>query len=317
MDYQAVRARLVGPIEGVPTIFDADNKPDLRAIQRVVNWLVDSGYRNGTGALLCCSAVGQFMTMTNDERKAVHEACVEAAAGRVPVIVGAQASGTDLAIDIAEHAASIGADMIQLAPPHYYFAPQIGQEDVIQFFKDIAAEADIAIVGYHNWWSSVGIDPETVARLADEVPNLVGIKWRGRNDAETYLGYRLCARKINIIENDHHFWAATVHQYGARAFVSVTGLAWPEYDLEVWRLLEANQYAEATEMLERLAIPLNAVAYKVNGEFSNLMCELLRMRGFAGWTPRRPTRPLPQWAVKEVHALFHAAGAPFMKELVA
>lgn len=318
MDFQGVRKKLVGPMETVPTVFDSNGRLDLAQTADVVQFMVDHGIRNGTGFLLVGGAVGQFAALAPDERKSLAEACVKAADGRVPVVVSCQTSCTDHSIDLARHAASAGADAIQLSPPHYYFYPQLSQDDVIQYFEDVAKEVDIAIVAYHNWWSSVGIAPATLEKMADTIPNLVGVKWRGRDDYETYLGYKLCAHKLSMIENALHLTLTAPHQMGARAFVTYIGIAWPEYDLELWRLLESGDYARASEMLLSLAVPLyELAATKVRGEHSNVMAELCRLAGFPGWIPRRPTRPLPPEAGKELEQLLAGAGAPFVKRATA
>ncbi|HUZ47569.1 MAG TPA: dihydrodipicolinate synthase family protein [Terriglobia bacterium] len=315
MSYQDVRNKLVGPMETVPTVFDSNGKLDLAQTADVINFMVDRGIRNGSGFLLVGGAVGQFAALATEERKSLAEACVKTADGRVPVVVSCQTTCTDHSIDLAKHAVSAGADAIQLSPPHYYFYPQLSQDDVIQYFDDVAKEADIAIVAYHNWWSSVGIAPSTLAKMADEIPNLVGVKWRGRDDYETYLGYKLCAHKLSMIENALHLTLTTPHQMGARAFVTYIGIVWPEYDLELWRLLESKDYAKASSMLLSLAVPLyELAATKVRGEHSNVMAELRRLAGFPAWTPRRPTRPVPPEASKELEKLFAQAGAPFLKK---
>ncbi len=315
MDYQAIRQKLVGPMETVPTVFDSNGQLDLAQTAEVIRFMVDRGIKNGSGFLLVGGAVGQFAALAAEERKSLAEACVKAADGRVPVVVSCQTSCTDHSIELARHAASVGADAVQISPPHYYFYPQLSQDDVVQYFDDMAKEADVAIVAYHNWWSSVGIAPQTLSRMVDEIPNLVGVKWRGRDDYETYLGYHLCAHKLSMIENALHLTLTTPHQLGARAFISYIGIVWPEYDLELWRLLEAKEYAQAGAMLVSLAVPLyELAATKVRGEHSNVMAELRKLAGFPTWTPRRPTRPVPPEASKQLEELFAKAGAPFLKK---
>jgi 4-hydroxy-tetrahydrodipicolinate synthase len=313
MDFEAVRKRLVGPMETVPTVLDERNHLDLGAIADVIEFLVEAGFGKEGGSLLVGGAVGQFTCLTTTERKALAEACIKAARGRVPVVVGCQASGTDLVIDLARHAADVGADAAQLSPPHYFFHPQLSQDDVVRFFADVAGEAEVAIVGYHNWWASVGIAPRTLRKLADEVEAFVGVKWRGRDDRETHLGYRLCADRVSMVENAFHLTLTTPHQMGARGFVGYIGLVWPEYDLELWRLLEERRYVEATRKIRALAIPLYELANSLPGDQSNVMAELLRLAGRRTWIPRRPARPLSPADREELERLLVGAGAPFLK----
>ncbi len=297
-------------MECVPTIFDRRNQLDGPAIADVVEYLIEGGIQNGTGCLLIGGAVGQFMTMTLQERMRLFEVAAGAAGGRVPTVMGCQSTSTDLSLQLVKHAASVGADAVQLSPPHYYFSPQLSQDDVFRFFADLADEVDIAMAGYHNWWSSVGIDPETLLRLAEELDSFVAVKWRGRTDFENYIGYKLCADKISMIENSLNLMLTAPHQMGARGFISYLGLIWPEYDLELWRLLEERRYAEAGEKMLSLILPIYELTWKVSGEHSNIMAELTRLAGLPTWVPRRPTRPLSEPFQKELRKILEKAGCP-------
>lgn len=316
MDYEAVRKQLEGPMEGLPTIFNSDNSTDGGALKEVVDYMVDGGIRRGSGCMMAGGAVGQFMTMTIPERKRLHEQAVAATDGRVPLVVCCQESGTDQVIELTKHAASIGADAVQVAPPHYYFPGQLDQDDVFRFFAEVASAADIAIVAYHNWWSSVGIEPETLQRMATELESVVAVKWRGRNYYENYRGLKLCADKLTMVENTLQLTLTLAHQLGARGFITYSGLVWPEYDLKLWRLMEERRYAEAGEKQLSLLVPLFELSQKVSGEHANIMAEMMRLAGLPTWTPRRPTRPLPEPAKRELKEIMANAGVPRMKEAV-
>ncbi|MET0870684.1 MAG: dihydrodipicolinate synthase family protein, partial [Methyloceanibacter sp.] len=78
-----------GSITALITPFK-DGKVDERAFQRLVEWQIDQG----THGLVPCGTTGESPTLTHDEHRRVVELCVEAAAGRVPVIAGTGSNST-------------------------------------------------------------------------------------------------------------------------------------------------------------------------------------------------------------------------------
>ena len=96
MDTTQSRDRLTGCYVTIPTMFRDDDElsVDLDAIARHVEFLIDGGCVTGDAVLLAGGAAGDFSTMTFDERVAVWEAAVAAAAGRVPIAVGGQTTST-------------------------------------------------------------------------------------------------------------------------------------------------------------------------------------------------------------------------------
>lgn len=101
------------------------------------------------------------------------ELCLEAAAGKVPVIAGAGSNATHESIDLAIHAKKAGAAATLVVTP-YYNKPT--QEGMYQHFKAVHDAADLPLIIYNiPGRSIVDMSVETMARLAD-LPNVVGVK---------------------------------------------------------------------------------------------------------------------------------------------
>ncbi|MBL25295.1 MAG: 4-hydroxy-tetrahydrodipicolinate synthase, partial [Rhodospirillaceae bacterium] len=77
-----------------------DGKVDEEAFQAFVEWQIEQG----THVLVPVGTTGESPTLSHEEHKRVVELCIEAAAGRVPVIAGAGSNSTDEAIDFTRHA---------------------------------------------------------------------------------------------------------------------------------------------------------------------------------------------------------------------
>jgi len=150
MEIQEVKSTLCGPMIPVITNFKEDMSVDLEAIQYNVNYVVERGIVKGRGVLLAVGAGGDFPMLTVQERKDVAKAILDAAAGRVPVLIGSQDTNPEVSLDLALFAEEVGAYGIQLGPTYYYHP---SDEDVLCWFRTIHdATRRIAIMVYNTWW---------------------------------------------------------------------------------------------------------------------------------------------------------------------
>jgi len=157
-----------GSITALITPFKND-KVDEKAFQSLVEWQI----KEGTHALVPCGTTGESPTLTHEEHNRVIELCVEAAAGRVPIIAGTGSNSTAEAIYTTAHAKKVGAQAALVVTP-YYNKPT--QEGLYLHYKAIAEAVDIPIIIYNvPSRCIVDMSVETMARLA-KLPNIVGVK---------------------------------------------------------------------------------------------------------------------------------------------
>ncbi|MGE0668033.1 MAG: 4-hydroxy-tetrahydrodipicolinate synthase [Sphingomonadales bacterium] len=157
-----------GSITALITPFK-DGEVDQAAFQAFVEWQIGEG----TQGLVPVGTTGESPTLSHDEHKRVVELCIEAAAGRVPVMAGTGSNSTEEAIELTRHAREAGADAALVVTP-YYNKPT--QEGLYAHYKAIADAVDIPIFIYNIPGRSViNMTVDTMARLA-ELPNIVGVK---------------------------------------------------------------------------------------------------------------------------------------------
>ncbi|MBF0304402.1 MAG: 4-hydroxy-tetrahydrodipicolinate synthase [Alphaproteobacteria bacterium] len=157
-----------GSIPALITPF-RDGKVDERGFQALVEWQIEEG----SSALVPCGTTGESPTLSHDEHRRVVELCVEAAAGRVPVIAGTGSNSTHEAIALTRHALKAGAQAALVVTP-YYNKPT--QEGLYRHFEAIHNAVDIPIIIYNiPGRSVVDMTVATMARLA-KLPNIVGVK---------------------------------------------------------------------------------------------------------------------------------------------
>lgn len=157
-----------GSIPALVTPF-RDGAFDAPAFARLVDWQV----KEGTSALVPCGTTGESPTLGYDEHYRVIDCCIEAAAGRVPVIAGCGSNDTATAIRHMRHAQASGAAAALVVAP-YYNRPS--QEGMIAHYKALADASDLPIVVYNVPSRTVAdISPETMCKLA-EIPTVIAIK---------------------------------------------------------------------------------------------------------------------------------------------
>ena len=136
--------------------------------------LLEYQIENGTDAIIICGTTGESSTLTHEEHLEAIRFTVEQVAGRVPVVAGTGSNCTKTAIYLSQEAEKSGADGLLLVSPYYNKATQKG---LAAHFKTIADSVKLPVILYNiQGRTGVNIAPETLAWLAKNVENIVGVK---------------------------------------------------------------------------------------------------------------------------------------------
>ena len=224
-----------------------DGEVDLKQTAAVVEFL----YSKGVDGLHVCGSTGEFATLKIEQRKAVAEACIEAASGRGKVIVHVGAVSTEDSRELARHAAHSGAYAVSSVPPYYYCATP---ESVLNHYRSIADASGLPLVIYDNpHTTGFTVTVELAGELAEE-GTVHGIKL-ARHDM-----YAL-AREANL--NDGKFIVYPVETFYLAGLATAPRAGtigsmgnWiPEAFVGIKRNFEAGNLTRAAE-LQRLVCEL-------------------------------------------------------------
>jgi 4-hydroxy-tetrahydrodipicolinate synthase len=120
--------------------------------------------QNGVTGIIPNGSLGEYQTLTEDERKRVFLTAVEAAPDAA-VIPGVGAYGALESVRFAEHAAENGSPAVMLLPPNAYRA---SDDEVVDHYRRVAA-VGLPILAYNNPIDTkVDLRPDLLARLFDE-----------------------------------------------------------------------------------------------------------------------------------------------------
>ena len=184
-----------GSIPALVTPF-RDETFDEAAFRDLVEWQI----AEGSHGLVPCGTTGESATLSSDEHYRVVGLCVEAAAGRVPVIAGCGSNCTRSAIHNVRAAEERGADAALVVLP-YYNRPN--QEGLYAHFAAIAEASSLPVVVYNVPGRTVtDVLPETLGRIA-KLPNVVGIKDASGDLGRVSAHRRLCGESfVQLSGND-------------------------------------------------------------------------------------------------------------------
>jgi 4-hydroxy-tetrahydrodipicolinate synthase len=158
-----------GVFPAATTQFAPDLSLDLDAAQAVQRALI----ADGVHGLVVMGTVGEGNSLTPDEKRAVLEASVEAAAGRAPVIVGVSELDTPRACALAADAERLGADGLMVLPAMVYVP---SESELVSHFRAVAGASSLPVMLYNNppaYRVSVGLG--ALEQLAD-IPSIVAVK---------------------------------------------------------------------------------------------------------------------------------------------
>ncbi len=205
------------------------------------NWLIENGVR-GVGPN---GSLGEYSSLTDEERRRVVQVAVEAVAGRGVVVAGVHGVGWHQAQRWAEFARDDGADAVLLLPPTVYRA---NDDEIIEHYR-MAAEVGLPIMAYNNPIDTkVDLVPALVARLA-EIPEVVAVK-EFSGDVRRILEIReLCDIDVIAGADDLLFESLVV---GAKGWFAGYPNAFPKEAVEIYDLVQSDRIAEARSLYENL-----------------------------------------------------------------
>ncbi|WP_076999722.1 5-dehydro-4-deoxyglucarate dehydratase [Variovorax sp. KK3] len=148
------------------TDFDAEGNFDKKGYIERLEWLAPYG----ATALFAAGGTGEFFSLTGDEYPGIIETAVQTCRGKVPIIAGA-GGPTRFAIQCAQAAEKAGAHGILLLP---HYLTEAGQDGLAAHVEAVCKSVKFGVIVYNRGQSK--LYPETLARLAERCPNLVGFK---------------------------------------------------------------------------------------------------------------------------------------------
>jgi 4-hydroxy-tetrahydrodipicolinate synthase len=238
--------------------------------------LIEFQIKNKTAGIVPCGTTGESATLSFEEHQRLVEITVEQVRKRIPVIAGTGSNSTSEAIMLTKHAAKAGADAsLQVSP--YYNKPT--QRGLYEHFKAIAEAVDIPIILYNiASRTAVNIEPETVAKLASECKNIVGIKEASGNLEQMSRIKAMCPKDFVLLSGDDSL-TLPVLSIGGKGVISVVANIVPKDVAEMISAFENKDIEKARNLHYKLLPLVKAMFIETNPIPVKTAMGLLKMCG--------------------------------------
>lgn len=275
------------------TPFTSDGRIDVDGLKKNVEWQISQGVHG----VVAIGSTGEFAGLEDAEKAEAAGAVVDAANGRVTVIIGASAEATQKAIANSRFAKEIGADGVMILPS-YYCKPS--QEEMYSHFARISDAVDIPVIIYNNP-STTGVDihADTAARMFSHSPNLSTIK-ECTGDIKRIREIRLLTGGKMTIFCGWEDLAYESFVMGAKGWICVIGNVAPRLAVQLFNQVEAGNLRKAWETYGKMLPMLAALEYW--GKAPQMLKYCLGKMGLAGGPVRSPRLPV---SCKEENSLDH------------
>jgi len=241
-----------GSIVAIVTPF-RNGKIDEGALKDLIEFQIE----NGTHGIVPCGTTGESPTLSHEEHEYVIELTVNTVNKRVPVIAGTGSNSTKEAIRLTRFSKEIGVDAALLVAP-YYNKPT--QEGLYLHFKQIASQVDIPIILYNiPGRAGVNITPETIARLAGDFKNIIGVKEATGSIPQASKILHLCGMDFLVLSGEDalNFPLLAI---GAKGFITVTANVAPKDVADLYNHFKNGEFEKARDLHYKL-LPLNEALF--------------------------------------------------------
>ena len=258
--------------------------PDGRAVdEAVLRRFVDWQIANGVHGLIPVASTGEFLSLTDAERRTVAEVVVDQAAARVPVLIGAGAECTWDAVRYSREAEAIGADGVLVIPP-FYSTPN--SEELFAHYRAIGEAISIPIMLYNNpATSNLDMLPPQVAALS-KIDNVSYIKESTMDPTRVRDILRLSEGRIAVFGGIMGFESFL---NGAVGWTAVGCNLMPREFSDMYRLcVEQQDYSAASALYDKLKPVIDLVG---QDRYVTATKAALGLMGFDVGPPRPPRLP--------------------------
>lgn len=157
-------------ITAMITPFDDSDKIDFKAVEKLVNHLIQTG----TSAIVVSGTTGESPTLESSEKKDLLKAVLEVTGNRAKVIMGSGSNDTRKSVEASQEAEKLGAHGLLVVAPYYNKPSQAG---LLAHFGEVANNTSLPIFVYNiPGRTGINITSETMIKLADKHKNIHALK---------------------------------------------------------------------------------------------------------------------------------------------
>lgn len=225
---------------------------DFTKLESLIEHIVTSG----VDYIVALGTTSEAATMTENERSAVQEFIVETVSGRLPIILGLGGNNTLSLTDTLNRTNFDGISGLLSVTP-YYNKPN--QRGLMAHYRTVAEASPVPVIIYNvPGRTGVNLTAETTLTLANECPNIVGIKEASGNLSQIMEILRNRPAGFRVISGDDSLTYPMLAM-GADGVISVMANALPKEMSDMVRFAMKGDFKKALPLHFRMLPLMNAI----------------------------------------------------------
>jgi 4-hydroxy-2-oxoglutarate aldolase len=258
--------------------------------------------KTGLKGLLVLGSNGEYVYLSDQEKREVIETAVSAAPQDMLIIAGTGCESTRATIEMTNACAQRGARLALVVTPHYYGA-RMQAAALIKHFTVVADESEIPILLYNvPKFTHITLTADVVSELSQH-PNIAGLK-------ESSGNLNLLSQYINCAGSNFNLMVGTAGVlFGGLSIGCVGGILAlsnlaPDKCIKIYEDVSQGNF-EAARQLQLRMLPVNnavTATYGIPG-----LKAAMDMLGYFGGEPRPPLLPASEQERSEIKEILQQA----------
>lgn len=224
--------------------FDEKGRFDEESLRRLIEFQI----RCGVHGVVIFGLASEVYKLTDEERKIILQVVVDQVKGRVPILAGAEHTGTEAAVQRSKAMEDLGAQGLMLTPPSLIKPDAEGIFDYYQAVSD-AVRIPIMIQDAPTW-TGITLPPSLLVRMMKEIERVRYVKVEAPP-----TGLKM-SRIIELGGDAVKVFGG----YGGMYFLeelrrgmcgSLPGCAFPEVFVQIYNLFKKGQEREAEALFHK------------------------------------------------------------------
>lgn len=267
------------------TDFDSEGEFDPAGYAARLEWLAPYG----ATALFAAGGTGEYFSLAGDEYGKVVKTAVDTCANTDVAILAGCGGPTRMAIAHAQEAERQGAQGLLLLP---HYLTEASQDGLVAHVEAVCRSVKIGVVVYNR--AQCRLSPDSLARLADRNPNLIGFKdgigdielmvsiWRRMGDRFSYLGGLPTAE----------VYAGAYKALGTPVYSSAVFNFVPQLAMDFYHATAAGDSATTNRLLDEFFLPYLEIRNRKPGYAVSIIKAGARLVGHGAGPVRPPLTDL-------------------------
>ena len=252
-----IMVEIKGIIPPILTPMNDDESINEQELRHQVNRMIDAGV-SGVFAL---GTNGEAYALSHKEKVQILKVVVDETKGRVPVYAGTGCPTTKETITLSREAEEIGADVLSVIVPYFAAA---SQDELYAHYKAVAESVKLPIVLY-NIPARTGnaLAPATVARLAKDIPNVMGAKDSSGNfdNMKQYIELTTNIGKDFAVLSGNDSLILPILCFGGKGGIAGCANVFPRTMVEIYAAFKAGDFERAKKVQDSIRIFRNCFKY--------------------------------------------------------